>query len=87
MHRIVQGVLPDDAPSGVAAQVLHDGLLAAGFAATPLPPAAALIREALAGREEEINLTLEQFDALIDDIEEYANMRLSRTVRQKQEAA
>lgn len=84
VHRIVQGILPDNTADDAAAQVLRGGLLAAGFAADPLPPAAALIREVLAGREGDVDLTPEQFDTLIDDIEAYANMRLSRTVRQTQ---
>lgn len=88
VHRVVQGVLPNNAPEDVAAEVLHDGLLAAGFAARPLSPAAALIREALDGRGEDIHLTPEEFDVLMEDIEDYALHRLSRTVeKQKQEAA
>lgn len=49
-------------------------------------PALSLVYETLARRSDQgsVELTEAQMDALIDDIEEYANMRLSRTVRQSQ---
>ncbi len=88
VHRLVQGVLPDDANDALAEKMLNDGLRAAGFPAKPLPPAAALIREKLAEYGDRdhvtIDLTAEEMDALIDDVEDYAAHQLTRTLRQFQ---
>ncbi len=85
-----RGSVPDDEFLALVADALGIPIqdLHAALGRVPAGgPAAQLVREkldSLANREE-IDLTTEQMDALIDDIEDYANMRLSRTVRQTQE--
>ncbi len=88
----IAGVLAADAEEGkrLAGHFLKPGSGEGEAAPSLVPasgPAAQLVQEKLAAykNQGDVELTVDQMDALIDDIEEYANMRLNRTVRQKEE--
>lgn len=91
VEKLVGGLLPDGASADLADEVLHDGLIAAGFSAPPLPPAAALVREQLARYDGGgAHLSPEDMDALIADIEalgaSLVGSRVERAQKQGQSA-
>jgi transcriptional regulator with XRE-family HTH domain len=82
--------LPSDEKLRALSRVLDIPLIDLHAAIGRIPAGALarlFVRETLArhGDQGSVELTESQMDALIDDIEEYANMRLSRTMRQTQE--
>ena len=81
--------LPKPIPGERASNTLLDkGLQAAGFAPVLprdalLPPAAALVRDKLAGISEDVELTEAQMDALIDDLEKFAEFSVAREAQKQ----
>ena len=84
VEMVVRGLLPDGTSSEIAEQVLHDGMLAAGFSAPPLPPATSLIREISARYEDGEKLNPAQVADLSSQVEDFAEIRVERVMRQFQ---